>query len=91
MEIEDIITLEDNLEYLILDKTIINNEKYLYCVEIDKEEKPTTNYNYLKEIDVNNELYIEEVKDEKMLEMLINVFTNNYLSDSINTNVEQDD
>ena len=91
MEIEDIITLEDNLEYLILDKTIINNEKYLYCVEIDKEEKPTTNYNYLKEINVNNELYIEEVKDEKMLEMLINVFTNNYLSDSINTNVEQDD
>lgn len=90
MNKEDIITLEDNTEYLILDIIELNHEKYMYCVEINELELPTDNYAYFKEIKEQNDIYIEEVKDEKTLKNIISLFTNDYLNDSINTNEEQD-
>ena len=88
MSIEDIITLEDNKEYLILDIIEFNKEKYMYCVGIDKDEIPTSEYIYLKSIEENDEFYIEEVQDENVLKTIVTMFTNNYLNDSINN--EQD-
>ena len=55
MNIEDIITLEDNKEYLILDIIELNKERFLYCVEIDEKEMPKQEYKYLKEIIENDE------------------------------------
>lgn len=71
MNIEDIITLDDNKEYLILDIIELNKERFLYCVEIDEEEMPKQEYKYLKEIIENGEVYTEEVKDKDLLEALI--------------------
>lgn len=70
MNIEDIITLDDNKEYLILDIIELNKERFLYCVEIDEEEMPKQEYKYLKEIIENGEVYTEEVKDKELLEAL---------------------
>lgn len=70
MNIEDIITLDDNKEYLILDIIELNKERFLYCVEIDEEEMPKQEYKYLKEIIENDEVYTEEVKDKDLLEAL---------------------
>ena len=70
MNIEDIITLEDNKEYLILDIIELNKERFLYCVEIDEEEMPKQEYKYLKEIIENGEVFTEEVKDKDLLEAL---------------------
>ncbi len=85
MNKEDIITLENNQEYLILDIITFNNNKYLYCVGIDKEEMPTNEYKYLKATtSENNELFIEEVTNTSELETIITIFTTNYLNDSIN-------
>lgn len=70
MNIEDIITLDDNKEYLILDIIELNKERFLYCVEIDEEEMPKQEYKYLKEIIENDEVYTEEVKDKELLEAL---------------------
>ena len=50
MNKEDIITLEDNVEYMVLDTALFNHDKYLYCVEIDEEEMPKSEYKYFKEI-----------------------------------------
>lgn len=88
MNKEDVITLDNNQEYLILDIVILNNYQYLYCVGIDKEEMPTDEYKYLKVIEENDDLFIEEVMDKKELEAIMALFTNNYLNESIN--VEQD-
>ncbi len=44
MKKEDVIVLEDNKEYVILDVANINNEEYIYCVGLDSEEMPTENY-----------------------------------------------
>ena len=70
MNIEDIITLDDNKEYLILDIIELNKERFLYCVEIDEEEMPKQEYKYLKEIIENGEVFTEEVKDKDLLEAL---------------------
>lgn len=88
MNKEDIITLEDNVEYMVLDIVTINEDKYLYCVEIDEEEMPKMEYKYFKEVNENGNIYVDEVEDQKVIETISAMFTMNYL-DSV-TNEEQD-
>lgn len=88
MEINDIITLQDNREYLILDRVSLNNIYYDYGVLVDKDENPTGDYIYFKETMKNNEIYVEEVQDKDTLETLISMFTLKVLN---KTNEEQED
>ncbi len=88
MEIEDIISFDDK-EYIILDETEYNNDKYLYCVMIDKDENPTEEYAYFKSIEENNEYYVEEVEDEDILSAIIAIFTGNLINECIDD--EQED
>lgn len=71
MEIYDVLTLDDHKEYVILDTVIHENEKYLYCVEIDKKENPLDEFIIAKVIDENNVL---EILEEELLEKLIKLF-----------------
>ena len=87
MNKEDIITLDDNVEYMVLDTTEFNHDKYLYCVEIDENEMPKEEYKYLKEINENGELFTEDVEDENVIEAITAMFSLNYLND---TDEEQD-
>lgn len=74
-----IITLGNNIEYLLLDEQILDNKKYFYAVALDKNEKLTNDYKILEEIQKDNKFFLEEVKDRKILELLITLFTKNYL------------
>lgn len=80
MKKDDIITLEDNVEYMVLDTAEINHEKYLFCVEIDEQEMPKTEYKYFKEIKENDDLFAEEVIDENSIEALTAMFAADYLN-----------
>ncbi len=80
MNKEDIITINENEEYMILDTLELNNSKYLYCVQVDKNDMPTKEYRYLKGIEENNECYVEEILDENVLAAVITAFTAKYLS-----------
>ena len=88
MNKEEILTLEDNVEYMVLDTAEFNHDKYLYCVEIDEEEMPKDTYKYFKEVKENGILYTEEVEDENIIEALTSIFTINII-DNV-TNEEQD-
>ena len=79
MNIRDVITFEDNTEFVILDIVNFNNEKYLYCVGIDKGENPTSEFKYFKGIEENNEYYVEEILDKNELNGIINMFKNKHL------------
>ena len=87
MNKKDIITFNDK-EYLILDTTILEEEKYLYCVGIDSEEMPTFEYIYLKGTEENNDYYVESIKDDDILEELIDIFVEQNLED---TEIEESD
>jgi len=80
MNIRDVITFEDNNEYVILDIIDYKSEKYLYCVSIDKDEMPTNEFKYFKGIEENNEFYVEEVLDKNLLNDIISIFKNKYLN-----------
>ncbi len=88
MNKEDIITLEDNLEYMVLDTVELNQDKYLYCVSIDQEEMPTNEYKYFKEINENGNLFTAEVEDQNIIEAITALLATDYL-DSV-TDDEQD-
>ena len=88
MNKEEILTLEDNVEYIVLDTAEFNHDKYLYCVEIDEEEMPKDTYKYFKEVKEDGILYTEEVEDENIIEALTSIFTINII-DNV-TNEEQD-
>ncbi len=83
MNKEEVITLENNKEYVILDTVMYKDEKYLYCVGIDKDEIPTKEYLYLKGIKENDEFYVENVEDQETLNAIVALFTANYLSENI--------
>ncbi len=89
MNIDDIITLEDNTEYVVLDIVELNREKYLFCVLIDENERPKQEYKYFKEVSEDGNLYTEEVDDKNIIEAISSMFTMNYLKSV--TNEEQDD
>lgn len=80
MNKKDIITF-NNDEYIILDTTILDDDKYLYCVGIDEDEMPTYEYIYLKATEENNEYYVESIKDDEILNELIDIFTEQNLED----------
>ena len=88
MNKEDIITLEDNVEYMVLDTALFNHDKYLYCVEIDEEEMPKSEYKYFKEINEDGNLFTEEVEDENIIEAISAMFALNVLNNI--TDEEQD-
>lgn len=83
MNKEEVITLENNKEYVILDIVIYKEEKYLYCVGIDKDEMPTKEYIYLKSIEENGEYFVENIEDKETLNAIVALFTANYLNDNI--------
>ena len=71
MEEEEIITLEDNKDYLVLLENTLVEGDYMLAVELDKNEEYTKNFKvFKKEIEEDNE-YVEEVDDEELLSKLL--------------------
>lgn len=90
MKKEDVITLDDNKEYLVLDTVELMGKQYLYTVLIDEDDMPTTDYKYFEVSDEEDGTSVVEVEDKNVLEAILNLFTINYLNDSIDKNEEQD-
>ena len=79
MEIDNIITLSNNKEYLLLDKTDNNGKNYFYAVGIDENGNTKENeYVFFEEIKENNDILAKEVKDKDVINLLLTIFTNNY-------------
>lgn len=75
IEVGNIVTLENNQEYLLLEEIVKENSKYLYAVRTLEDETPTDEYlifealfegedEYLKVVD-NKELYDQLIEDFK--------------------------
>ena len=70
LEKGNVITLENNKKYLILDNFIYNNEQYLYISSLD-----TRHICFVKVSNIKNEINIHVLKDEN----LIKQFAQNYI------------
>ena len=77
MGVDEIITLEDGKEFILLSESDQDGYKYFLAVESINNE-PTDNYELFKEVIENGELSVEEVDNKLLQEQLIDDFEKQY-------------
>ena len=84
MKVDHIITLDNNIKYLLLDETILENKKYFYAVEVKGEnEEVTNNYLFLEESYDSANVYVTVVNDKKIKLEFLKIFKDK-IFDSVN-------
>ncbi len=78
MKVDTVITLDNDLNCLLLEKANYNNDNYFLSVVLDDNEEPSDEYIVLKEIIENNQDYVMRVVDESVLAELVKLFTNSF-------------
>ena len=77
--VDQIVELENNRSYVILDKTVIEDKVYYYALRLNAEDEPTNNYLFFEETKDGNDIYLQPIEDEKTKGLLLTMFTVNYL------------
>lgn len=77
MTVDSVITLENDVNCLLLEKVNYENDNYFLAVVLTIDEEPSNNYVIFKEIIEDNENYIEKVEDVSLLRTLLGLFTVN--------------
>jgi len=80
MEINTIITLDDNSKYVLMDKLIKNKKRYFFAIKLDNEENPTTEYEIFELEKNNKDTYMNIVEDIELRDNIFLEFTNNYVN-----------
>lgn len=75
MKVDSVITLENDVNCLLLEKVEYENNNYFMSVVLNEEEEPSDEYVIFKEIIENNENYVEKVEDAVLFSSLIQLFT----------------
>jgi len=78
MEIDTIITLEDNEKFLLLDKVELENANYFLALKLTDDEQPTKQYEIFEEEIEDGDSYMSIVEDKNIKEALMVNFTLNY-------------
>lgn len=78
MKVDTVITLENDVNCLLLEKTNYNNDNYFLSVVLDESEEPSDEYIVLKEIVEDNQNYVMRIVDEETLAELIKQFTKSF-------------
>lgn len=78
MKVDSVITLENNVNCLLLDKANYEGVNYYLSVVLDENEEPTDDNIVLKEIIEDNEIYVEREGNEKVLGELVKQFTKSF-------------
>lgn len=75
MNIDSVITLENGVNCLLLEKVVYDNKNYFLSVVLDEEEEPSDEYVIFNEIIEDNEAYVEKVEDIELIAKLVNLFS----------------
>ena len=75
MKVDTVITLENNINCLLLEKATLENENYFLAVVLNETEEPSDDYVVLKEKLDNDKQYVIKVEDANTLAKLVNLFT----------------
>lgn len=80
MKVDSVITLENDVNCLLLEQVKYEESNYFSAVVLNEEEEPTEEFVIFKEIVEDGENYVEKVEDPNVLAELINLFTNSLKS-----------
>ena len=73
MIVDSVITLENDVNCLLLEKVTYNNDNYFLSVVLNEEEEPSDEYVIFKEINEDGQGFVE---NGELLAELIKEFTN---------------
>lgn len=71
MKVDEVITLEDGLEYGLLLESILDNNKYFLAVLLKDGEEPTDTFKVLKEVIKDGKIYALVENDPLILSKLL--------------------
>ncbi len=74
MEVDTVITLDNDVNCLLLEKINYNNNNYFLANILNEEEEPSDESIIFKEIIENDENYVEKVEDEALAHDLLKLF-----------------
>lgn len=77
--VDNIVMLEDDKQYVILDEKELDSVKYYYGLRLDDNEEPTDMYLFFKESRYDVDIYLTPVEDENIKKILLTAFTVNFL------------
>lgn len=81
MEVNNLITLNNGDNYLLLEEIKDENNKYFFCVRVDESKtKPVNNYVFVKDESSNNKRSVKIVKENKLIEKLYNIILKNFIN-----------
>lgn len=78
MKVDTVITLENDVNCLLLEKANYENDNYFLSVVLDEFEEPSDEYVVLKEVIENNTNYVVRIVDENILAELVKLFTKSF-------------
>lgn len=78
MNVDSVITLDDGINCLLLEKTTYNNNNYFMAVVLDDEDEPSDDYVVFQEFIEEDGPYVEKVEDEKTLSDLLILFSKSF-------------
>ena len=81
MRVDTVITLENGVNCLLLEKASLDNENYFLSVVLNESEEPSDEYVVLKEIIKDDKQFVIKEDDEQILVKLLNLFTLNLNSE----------
>lgn len=74
IEVGNIVTLENNQEYLLLEKLMKDGVNYLYAVRVLEDETPTDEFLIFEGIINGDDEYLKVVSDKALYDQLIEDF-----------------
>lgn len=75
IEINTVLTLDHDEKYVVVSKIEYENSFYDYLLQISPDQENITNHvAIVKENPKQDDIYVEEIKDEKLLSVLIPIF-----------------
>lgn len=77
--VDNIVELENDRKYVLLDNKVLDNINYYFGLRLDDKEEPTNNYLFFEETKDGEDTYLAPVEEENMKQLLLTVFTVNYL------------
>lgn len=80
--VDNIVELENGKKYVLLDEKKLDKNNYYFGLRLDNNEEPTNNYLFFEETKDGNDVYLLPIEDENLKNLLLTVFTVNYVDKS---------
>lgn len=75
MKVDTVITLDNGMNVLLIDKTNYQDTNYFLAILLDDNEEPTDESTILKEIVEADGTYVEREENQAILQELLKTFT----------------